>query len=207
MTGPESRPRSRWAEHGSAVSGAEYAASFDALAAAGTDPHGEASLCARLAAPGSRILDAGCGTGRVAVRLAELGYRCVGLDSDEAMLAHARTLSTAIRWVLADLSEPVDLDGAFDLVVAAGNVIPLVAPGTEPAVLRAVSCYLAPDGLLVAGFGLDAAHLPLRAAPFGLAEYDEWCEGAGLVLLRRFSTWDGADYDDGGYAVSVHRRI
>jgi SAM-dependent methyltransferase len=188
------------------VSGAEYAAQFDALAATGVDPHGEASLCARLAAPGSRILDAGCGTGRVAVRLAELGYRCVGLDSDEAMLAHARTLSTAVEWVLADLSEPVDLEAAFDLVVAAGNVFPLVAPGTEAAVLRAVSGYLAPGGLLLAGFGLDAAHLPLPAAPFGLAEYDEWCAAAGLVLEQRLSTWDGAAWDGGGYAVSIHRR-
>ena len=206
MSGPETSPPSRWAQHGSAVSGAEYAACFDALAAAGTDPHGEASMCARLAAPGARILDAGCGTGRVAVRLAELGYRCVGLDSDEAMLAHARTLSSSVEWVLADLSTPVDLDGTFDLAVAAGNVIPLVAPGTEPAVLRALSGYLAPGGLLVAGFGLDAAHLPLPAAPFGLAEYDEWCSAAGFVLDQRLSTWDGKPWDDGGYAVSVHRR-
>jgi SAM-dependent methyltransferase len=206
MSGPETRPPSRWAQQSSAVSGAEYAAHFDALAAAGNDPHGEASLCARLAAPGSRILDAGCGTGRVAVRLAGLGYDCVGLDSDEAMLAHARTLSTDVDWVLADLSEPVDLDAPFDLVVAAGNVIPLVAPGTEPAVLRALWGYLAPGGLLVAGFGLDAAHLPLPEAPFGLAEYDEWCAMAGLVLQDRSSTWDGMPWDGGGYAVSIHRR-
>jgi SAM-dependent methyltransferase len=206
MGAPEPPPPSRWAQRSSGVSGAEYAARFDALAAAGTDPHGEATLCARLAAAGSRILDAGCGTGRVAVRLAELGYRCVGLDSDEAMLAHARTLSSSVDWVPADLSEPRDLGAAFDLVVAAGNVIPLVAPGTEPAVLRALSGYLAPGGLLVAGFGLDAAHLPLAAAPFGLAEYDEWCAAAGLVLERRLSTWDGMPWDGGGYAVSIHRR-
>jgi SAM-dependent methyltransferase len=206
MSGPESRPPSRWAQRSAALSGAEYAAHFDALAAAGTDPHGEASLCAGLAVPGSRILDAGCGTGRVAVRLAELGYRCVGLDSDEAMLAHARTLSTTVEWVLADLSAPIDLGEPFDLVVAAGNVIPLVAAGTEPAVVRALAGYLAPGGLLVAGFGLDAAHLPLPAAPFGLAEYDEWCAAAGLVLDQRRSTWDGMPWDGGGYAVSLHRR-
>ncbi|HEX3908855.1 MAG TPA: class I SAM-dependent methyltransferase [Mycobacteriales bacterium] len=206
MTGPDTPPPSRWAQQASTVSGAEYAAHFDALAAKGTDPHGEASLCARLAAPGSRILDAGCGTGRVAVRLAELGYRCVGLDSDEVMLAHARTLSTEVDWVLADLSESVDLAAPFDLAVAAGNVIPLVAPGTEPAVLHALWGYLASGGLLVAGFGLDAAHLPLQAAPFGLAEYDEWCAATGLVLEHRWSTWDGMPWDGGGYAVSIHRR-
>ena len=199
-------PPSRWAQRGRPTSGAEYAASFDALAAAGTDPHGEATLCATLAAPGSRILDAGCGTGRVAVRLAELGYRCVGLDSDQSMLAHARTLTTTAEWVLADLSVPTELGEPFDLVVAAGNVVPLVAAGTEPAVVRNLSGYLVAGGLLVAGFGLDPAHLPLARAPFGLSEYDEWCAAAGLELQQRYSTWDGAGYDGGGYAVSVHRQ-
>ena len=44
----------------------------------------------------------------------------------------------------------------------------------------------------MAGFGLDAAHLPLQAAPFGLAEYDAWCAAAGLTLVQRFAGWDGS---------------
>ncbi|GAA2789604.1 hypothetical protein [Nonomuraea dietziae] len=39
-----------------------------------------------------------------------------------------------------------------------------------------------------------------------LADYDAWCETAGLVLERRLATWDGRPYDDGDYAVSIHRR-
>lgn len=98
-------------------------------------------------------------------------------------------------------------DGLFDLVVAAGNVIPLLAEGTEAGVLRALAGRLRSGGLLVAGFGLDAGHLPLPAAPFGLPEYDSWCAAAGLVLDRRFATWDAdASLAVDGYAVSVHRR-
>ena len=36
--------------------------------------------------------------------------------------------------------------------------------------------HLAPGGRLVTGFGLDAEHLPLDEAPFGLDAYDGWCE-------------------------------
>jgi len=209
-------------------SGRRYAARFDRLAAEGVDVHGEARLCSALVPAGSRVLDAGCGTGRVAIRLAELGYRCVGVDNDRSMLDVAVARSAEVTWVhadLADLDHPAGrdrsgtagasavVDGPFELIVAAGNVMPLLAPGTEAAVVRGLARRLAPGGLLVAGFGLDAAHLPLPRAPFGLVEYDAWCAAAGLVLDRRFATWDGADFDEAagrdggaGYAVSVHRR-
>ncbi len=190
--------------------GAGYAARFAQLAASGFDVHGEARLCASLVPPGARVLDAGCGTGRVAARLAELGYGCVGIDSDGSMLAQARLSSAEVVWLDADLAqlpagEPALAD-PFDLVVAAGNVIPLLAEGTEAGVLAALAGRLRPGGLLVAGFGLDAAHLPLAEAPFGLADYDAWCAQAGLEPVGRLATWDGVAYDGGGYAVSLHRR-
>jgi hypothetical protein len=63
---------------------------------------------------------------------------------------------------------------------------------------------LAPSGLLVCGFGLDAAHLPPGCPVTPLTAYDRACEAAGLALVRRLAAWDGAPYDGGGYAVSVH---
>lgn len=187
--------------------GRDYAARFQALADQGADVHGEASLCASLVPAGARILDAGCGTGRVAIRLAELGFDCVGVDNDASMLDVARTSKPDIPWLLRDLASLGDLGAPFDLIVAAGNVIPLLAAGTEPVVIAALAERLGHEGLLVAGFGLDAAHLPLADAPFGLDEYDMWCDEAGLELVSRYGTWDTAPYDAaGGYAVSVSRR-
>jgi SAM-dependent methyltransferase len=197
--------KSRWATTTGGGQGREYAERFADLAATGADVHGEATLCTSLAPAGSRVLDAGCGTGRVAIRLAELGYECVGVDSDASMLDQARAASADVTWLLGDL---VDLDeqlGSFDLVLAAGNVIPLLAPGTEPTVVDRLADRLAPGGVLVAGFGLDAAHLPLPEAPFGLADYDAWCETAGLHLERRLATWGGQPFAHGGYAVSIYR--
>ena len=201
---------SRWGDATGGDEGRRYASRFARLAAAGGDVHGEARLCASLVPPGARVLDAGCGTGRVAIRLAALGYDCVGVDLDASMLAEARRAAPVLPWVLADLAT-LDLAAAglplpFDLVVAAGNVVPLVAAGTEPAVLARLGAQLRPGGLLVAGFGLDAAHLPAAAARLDLAAYDRWCLDAGLRLEQRLATWEADPYEGGGYAVSVHRR-
>jgi SAM-dependent methyltransferase len=195
---------SRWTDLTGGASGADYAARFTALAATGADVHGEATFCASLVPVGSRVLDAGCGTGRVAIRLAELGYDCVGVDLDASMLAVARQEAPELTWIEADLATLV-LEDTFDLVVAAGNVIPLMTPGTEPAGISALAAVVRPGGLLVAGFGLDAAHLPVPPT-VDLASYDTWCEAAGLTLDHRYATWDAEPYHDGPYAVSVHRR-
>ncbi|MEU8564256.1 class I SAM-dependent methyltransferase [Streptomyces cyaneofuscatus] len=201
--------RDRWAELTGGQAGEEYARRFARLAESGHDVHGEATFCAALVEPAARVLDAGCGTGRIAVRLAELGHRCTGVDVDASMLAVARRQAPAQEWLLGDLArtDTLGLRPDFDLVLAAGNVIPLLAPGTEAAVIRQLAAVLRPGGLLVTGMGLDAAHLPLPEAPFGLAEFDAWCDRAGLTLRQRHATWSGDPYVPGcGYAVSVHVR-
>lgn len=202
--------RDRWAELTGGQAGEEYARRFARLAASGQDVHGEAHFCAALLTrPAARVLDAGCGTGRIAIRLAELGHSCTGVDIDPSMLAVARREAPAQEWLLGDLArlDTLGLEPGYDLTIAAGNVIPLLAPGTEAAVVRQLAAVLRPGGLLVTGMGLDAAHLPLPEPTVTLTEFDHWCGQAGLTLRQRYSTWSGDPYEDGcGYAVSVHAR-
>jgi len=192
------------------VSGDDYAEHFARLAESGQDVHGEATFCAGLRTPPARVLDAGCGTGRVAIRLAELGCDTVGVDLDLPMLEVARRHAPELVWVhgdLASLPEDVRTRAPYDLVVLAGNVIPLLAPGTLAAALDGLADVLAPDGLLVTGFGLDGAHLPPGCPVTPLEEYDGQADAAGLARTHRFGTWDAEPFDAaGGYAVSVHRR-
>jgi SAM-dependent methyltransferase len=204
-----SEQRDRWAELTAGKAGEKYARRFAQLAESGHDVHGEASFCTTLLEPGARVLDAGCGTGRIAIRLAELGHHCTGVDVDSSMLAVARRDAPAQEWLLGDLArlDALGLGQGFDMALAAGNVIPLLAPGTEPDVVRHLASALRPGGLLVTGMGLDAAHLPLPEPPLTLADFDRWCAGAGLTLRQRYATWNGDPYTEGcGYAVSVHSR-
>lgn len=200
---------SRWSRvgGGDASSADSYADRFASLAASGKDVHGEAALVTRLLPRGGRVLDAGCGTGRVAIELSRRGFDVLGVDLDAAMLARARQDAPRQVWMESDLAT-LDLTSIepFDLVVAAGNVIALVAEGTEAQVVDRLALALRPGGLLVAGFGLSPAHLPLDHAPVSLDAYDTWCATSGLGLVKRFSTWDGDPYAGGGYAVSIHRR-
>ncbi len=176
--------------------GDDYQARFDRLAAAGTDVHGEATF-ARAYAPAS-VLDAGCGTGRVAIELARHGIEVVGVDVDASMLATARRLAPDVEWVEEDLTR-LELGRTFDVVVMAGNVPLFTPPGTHEALVAGVARHVAPDGCLIAGFSLGRG--------YGVAPFDHHVALAGLALAERFATWDRAPWtDDSDYAVSVHRR-
>lgn len=204
MAGP-----TRWQQVTGGDEGEAYAARLAARAATGDHMHGEADRVEALAAPPARVLDAGCGTGRVGIELRHRGYEVVGVDLDASMLATAARVEPRMQWVQADLAELDDHDlggRAFDVVVCAGNVVPLLAEDTEARAIAAMSRRLTPDGVLVCGFGLDVAHLPLDHVPVTLADYDRWCVDAGLVLVDRYATWEGAPFEGGGYHVSIHRR-
>ena len=201
---------SRWRDLTGGASGAAYAARFARLTASGAAVHGEATFCAALVSTRARVLDAGCGTGRVAIRLAQQGFRLVGLDMDDSMLAVAAEQAPGLTWVLGDLADTGRLlldEEPFDLVVLAGNVVPLVAEGALPDVVGSLAGVLVPDGLLVAGFGLDAAHLPRGCPVTPLEEYDAALASHGLTVTQRFATWDAQPSEEvAGYGVTVAQR-
>jgi SAM-dependent methyltransferase len=203
----EMEPRTRWSEvSGGPGAATAYQQRFDDLAAKGMDIHGEAAFVASLMSPPVRVLDAGCGTGRVAIQLTALGYHCTGVDADAAMVEVAEQRDPSTTWVRQDLSRLQLRSQAFEMAVLAGNVIPLLAPGTLLSTVERIAAHLQPGGLLVAGFGLDAAHLPQGCPVTPLADYDRACEVTGLTFVRRHSSWDRAAWHAGsGYAVSVHR--
>ena len=175
--------------------GDEYQRRFDELAASGVDVHGEADFVMR-EAPAS-VLDAGCGTGRVAIELARRGIEVVGVDVDASMLATARAKAPGIEWVEHDLTT-LDLGRHFAAVLLAGNVPLFTAPGSQAALVAGCSRHLEPGGTLIAGFSLDRG--------YDGAAYDADCAAAGLTLRDRFSTWNGDPYRTGdAYAVSIHR--
>lgn len=180
-----------------------YIDRFREKAAAGEDLDGEARLVDAMLPRGSRILDAGCGPGRVSGALAARGHQVVGVDAAPALIDAAKQDYPGPTFLVADLSA-LDLASQgepepFDAAVLAGNVLAFVAEGTEPDVLRAIAAHLRPDGFLINGLGTG------RGYPF--EEFDAHCTAAGLVLEHRFATWDLRPWhDDADFAVSVHRK-
>ena len=166
------------------------------MAASGRPVHGEADYVCRFE-PES-VLDAGCGTGRVAIELASRGIETVGVDLDAKMLEQARAKAPHLDWIHGSVAD-VSIGREFDAVVTAGNVLIFVEPGTETAVVANLAGHLAPEGVLISGFQLDQG--------YDLDRYDADCAAAGLVPVERFATWEGTPFVAGGsYAVSVHRR-
>ncbi len=205
---PDDVPRpasTRWSAT-DAPRGDDYERRWDELARAGIDPHGEVAFVQRFAP--TTVLDAGCGTGRVARELGRRGVLAVGVDADDAMLATARDKDPDQLYLLADLAS-LELHGRcgphrvppFDLAVLAGNVMIFVAPGTEASVLERLAAHVVGGGHLVAGFQLQPGRLDV-------ATYDSLAAAAGFDLVERWATWSAEPFVPHGatYAVSVHRR-
>jgi SAM-dependent methyltransferase len=188
----------RWEQAG-VPRGDRYDERFRELEARGVDVHGEASCVEELLGAGSkaRVLDAGCGTGRVSIELAARGFDIVGVDLDPMMLDEARKKAPRLEWVLSDLVE-LRLRREFDAAVLAGNVMLFVGAGTEEQVLTRIAAHVVPGGLVIAGFQLSG-RLELDA-------YDAAADRAGLDPVERYATWSREPFAAGDYAVSVHRR-
>ena len=97
-----------------------------------------------------RVLDVGCGTGRLACALAGQGHRVTGADPAVAMLEMAKRKPEAgkIAWVEA-FADRLDLAERFDLIVMTGHVFQVFLEDAEIlAVLKNLRRHLAPGGTL-----------------------------------------------------------
>lgn len=181
---------------------AQYVERFRTLAAEGADLVGEARLVDAMAPRRARILDAGCGPGRLGGHLHTLGHTVVGVDVDPTLIEAAIEDHPGPTWLVGDLAEldlpAVGIPDAFDVVVSAGNVMAFLAPSTRPTVLEHLRRHTARDGRIVAGFGAG------RGYPF--AEFLADARDAGLTPELLLSTWDLRPFaDDSDFLVAVLR--
>lgn len=177
-----------------------YVERFRTMAAQGADLAGEARLVDAMLPRGSRVLDAGCGPGRVGAELSARGHAVVGVDVDPVLVEAARADHPGPDWRVGDLAE-LDLPAEgvtepFDAIVCAGNVMTFLAPGTEVEVLRRFRAHLAPGGRAVVGFGTGRGYPPERF----FADAEE----AGLRVDVALATWDLRPFTaDADFLVAV----
>ncbi|WP_084721893.1 class I SAM-dependent methyltransferase [Rhodococcus marinonascens] len=177
-----------------------YVERFRAMAAAGQDVVGEARLVDSMLGRGGRVLDAGCGPGRLGGYLHDAGHVVVGVDVDPVLIAAAEEDHPGPTWLVGDLAE-LDLPARgvaadFDVIVCAGNVMTFLAPSTRESVLSGFTRHLAPTGRVVVGFGAD------RGYEFPQFLADATANGLSVDLM--LSTWDLHPFtNDSDFLVAV----
>lgn len=177
-----------------------YIERFRAMRAAGDDLAGEARFIDALAPRSARILDAGCGPGRVGSALAALGHEVVGVDVDPELIAAAEHDHPGPRWLVGDLAE-LDLaahgfTAGFDVILSVGNVMPFLAASTRRPVLARLAAHLGDGGRLVVGFGSGRG--------YEFTEFFEDAEQVGLVHELSLATWDLRPFrDDSDFLIAV----
>ena len=144
---------------------------------------------------GGPVLELACGTGRLALPLAQVGFAVTGLDMAETMLAEARRRSAdigvAVDWVQGDM-RAFDLGTTFSLVILAANSLGhLLDRASLEGCLAAVRRHLAPNGRFVIDVFVPDLRLltqaPDRRSPF--AEYDD-PDGAGRVVVTSTNRYE-----------------
>ena len=130
-----------------------YAETYDSVVA---DWRGEIDFYHGFAAEanskGQAVLEIACGTGRVAIHLAQAGIEVVGLDFSPAMLSVAREKSIGmgnIRWVQADM-RTFALGESFGLAIIPGHSFQnILTVEDQVACLRSIKRHLVPGGMLI----------------------------------------------------------
>ncbi len=165
---------------------AAYIQRFRDLAARGMDLVGEARMVDAMLRRGSRVLDAGCGPGRIGGHLGRVGHDVVGVDVDPELIAAAEQDEPGPRWLVGDLAE-LDLPARgipepFDAIVCAGNVMTFLAPSTRTTVLQRLRAHVAADGRAAIGFGAGRG--------YAFDEFLADAATAGWEADLLLSTWD-----------------
>lgn len=154
-------------------------------------------------APARDVLDLGCGTGRVSVRLARRGHRVTGIDLEPAFLEEtarrAQAWKVELDTVAAD-ARSFDLGRRFDLVLAPMQLVQLFHGADQrTGMLKAVAAHLRPGGLFAAALiDLDGEAVGDEYIPPGpdARDVDGWVYSSQPVAVRPL---------DSGTAISLDR--
>lgn len=145
--------------------------------------------------PPARVLDAGCGPGLYAVRLAQLGYRVDGVDLGPAVIRHARREARAAgvgrdaHFEVGDIRS-LPAGPRYDAVLLIYYVLENLPMRQQAASLRRLSASLLPGGRVIAELRLRPDQLPGRISAWEVC--DESLLGRRRQLLLSDSTYDRA---------------
>lgn len=171
-----------------------------------------ARLARLIPPPPARVLDAACGPGLYAVRLARRGWDVVGVDTGTAVLRHARALArdarVEVEFRRADLRE-LRIDAEFDAVILVYFILECFRRRQQVAVLRRLGAALRPGGRLVAELRVRPDQPPGRITGWDVVARSLLSDRPHLLLTdtvyddrsRTFVLREIGVLDDGSVAV------
>ena len=159
-----------------------YAQRWKAFVAQGKDIDGEARLIDATVPRHARILDAGCGTGRVGGYLAQRGHEVIGTDLDPILIGHAKEDFPDATWLVGDLSEDEIPAHDIDVAVCAGNVMGFLDPAGRAPALGNILRALRPGGRLFVGFGAGRG--------WSFDDFLATAKEAGFAVQYCYESWD-----------------
>lgn len=179
-----------------------YIQRWERMEAEGKDIVGEARMVDAIAQRGSRILDAGAGTGRLSQYLDAQGHRLTAVDIDRELVDYAKSryAETSVDWNVGNLADDEEVPaGPFDVIFSAGNVLAFIPDPAHQEALDVLASRLAPEGKLVVGFGLNRG----RSAE----DFTSQANRAGLTIIHQFSSWNLDPFtSEDEFLVAVLRR-
>jgi SAM-dependent methyltransferase len=128
---------------------------------------------------GPRILDLGCGTGRLAIPLSRNGKQVTGLDAMPAMIDHARRKAAGlpIRWIDGDFRN-FDLGETFDLAISCAHAFQsLLTEDDQQRFLACTARHVVPGGMLA--FDTRNPSPQHLEAPSGESHWQSFVDPAG----------------------------
>jgi SAM-dependent methyltransferase len=148
---------------------------------------------------GGPVLELGCGTGRLLIPLAQMGYVVTGVDCSVRMLARAEEKMAALRPVTAakitliqDDMRTIRLKTRFPLIfIALNTFVHLLGRQDQQRTLGTVAHHLSPQGRLVIDLG-NPTLLPALEEPLTL--HRRWMDRAGGETIIKFTS---TRYDPG----------
>jgi len=161
-----------------------------------TSDTGVAFYAALAQETGGPVLEIACGTGRVSIPIARLGFTMTGLDIVPGMLERARSKSVGLptRWIEGD-ARTFALGEHFRLIFLTGNAFQaFVTNADQAALLQRVRAHLHDEGLFA--FETRNPLLPNSPTPAGLF----------MTLETHHEEEDGPSFiNANGYEVRVSR--
>jgi len=154
----------------------------------------------------TKVLDAGCGTGRHVQALLAEGFDAYGADASEDMLAQARALSGDERFFDWRMGEPppaaLRAKAPFDAIVSLGNTWPqILAEADVQAALAAFKELVRPGGRLVLGMKAVAIRRETKDPYLPLLKREK--DGKAVFFIR-FVDFDVPPLDDGTDVCAFH---